>query len=67
MPTAQSASNGSGFVSVHDPETDLQIVMPDPIPLAAVRQLTTMDRSELRNRILVWDDSRQEWVRCRRD
>ncbi len=57
---------GSGFVSMHDPEADLQIVMPDPIPLEAVRQLTAMDRSELRNRMLVWDDSRQEWMRCRR-
>lgn len=60
------APDGSGFVSMHDPDADLQIVMPDPIPLAAVRQLIALDRSELRNRILVWDDSRQEWVRCRR-
>lgn len=65
-PAPRSAPDGSGFVSMYDPDADLQIVMPDPIPLEAVRQLTAMDRSELRNRILVWDDSRQQWVRCRR-
>ncbi|MEV6056349.1 hypothetical protein [Streptomyces sp. NPDC052107] len=58
--------DASGFVSIRDPEADLQLVMPDPVPPDAVRQLMTMDRSELRGRTLVWDDSRQEWFRCRR-
>lgn len=55
-----------GFVSIQDPEADLQLVVPDPIPPDAVRQLMAMDRSELRGRTLVWDDGRQEWFRCRR-
>ncbi|HEY5835643.1 hypothetical protein [Streptomyces sp.] len=65
-PAPRTPRDGSGFVSILDPEADLQLVMPDPIPPEAVRQLTAMDRSELRGRTLVWDDSRQEWLRCRR-
>ncbi|MGW7524110.1 hypothetical protein [Streptomyces sp. NPDC054783] len=65
-PAPRIPPDGSGFVSILDPEADLQLVVPDPIPPDAVRQLTAMDRSELRGRTLVWDDSRQEWLRCRR-
>jgi hypothetical protein len=56
----------SAYVSILDPEADLQLVVPEPIPPDAVRQLAAMDRSELRGRTLVWDASRQEWFRCRR-
>ncbi|MGW1030359.1 hypothetical protein ACWD4J_43125 [Streptomyces sp. NPDC002577] len=65
-PAPRIPPDGSRFVSILDPEADLQLVMPDPISPEAVRQLTAMDRSELRGRTLVWDDSRQEWLRCRR-
>ncbi|WP_405803321.1 hypothetical protein [Streptomyces sp. NBC_01187] len=56
----------SGYVSIVDPDADLQLVVPDPMPPDAVRQLVAMDRSELRGRTLVWDVGRQEWFRCRR-
>jgi hypothetical protein len=68
-PLAVSTDDGnidSKYLSIVDPEENIQLVVPDPVPLAAVRQLAAMDRSELRGQILVWDRSRQEWYRCRR-
>lgn len=64
--TTPPAPSTSGHLSITDPEVDLQLVVPDPIPPEAVRQLAAMDRSELRGRTLVWDEGRQEWFRCRR-
>ncbi|MFI2318488.1 hypothetical protein [Streptomyces sp. CB00072] len=61
-PTAAPAE----YLSVLDPETDLHLVVPDPVPANALRQLAAMDRTELRGRTLVWDESREEWLPCRR-
>ncbi|MFB9452389.1 DUF4339 domain-containing protein [Streptomyces antimycoticus] len=54
------------YLSVLDPETELHLVVPDPVPASALRQLAAMDCTELRGRTLVWDESREEWLPCRR-
>ncbi|MFB7915494.1 hypothetical protein [Streptomyces sp. NPDC056061] len=61
-----SARAASEYLSVLDPEADLHLVVPDPVPPDALRRLAAMDRTELRGRTLVWDESRGEWFRCRR-
>ncbi|MBT2543130.1 hypothetical protein J7E99_21110 [Streptomyces sp. ISL-44] len=63
---APVAAPPTEYLSVLDPETDLHLVVPDPVPASALRQLAAMDRTELRGRTLVWDASREEWFPCRR-
>ncbi|WP_405015809.1 DUF4339 domain-containing protein [Kitasatospora sp. NBC_00070] len=66
-PVATPPTTGpTEYLSVLDPETDLHLVMPDPVPASALRQLAAMDRTELRGRTLVWDEGRGEWLPCRR-
>jgi hypothetical protein len=55
----------AGYIRIVDPDTGLQLIVPDPVPPDAVRKLLIMDRSELGNRILVWDTARTEWFACR--
>jgi hypothetical protein len=50
------------YLSITDPEFDVQLLVPEPIPPQAVRQLVIMDRSELRGRTLWWDEGRREWL-----
>ncbi|WP_067284410.1 hypothetical protein [Streptomyces jeddahensis] len=61
-----STPAASEYLSVIDPESDLHLVVPDPIPAKALRHLAAMDQTELHGRTLVWDESREEWLRCRR-
>ncbi|MFG2235813.1 hypothetical protein ACGFNX_38430 [Streptomyces sp. NPDC048723] len=63
---APPAAAPTEYLSVLDPETDLHLVVPDPVPASALRELAAMDRTELRGRTLVWDASREEWFPCRR-
>ncbi|MFF9347220.1 hypothetical protein [Streptomyces sp. NPDC014734] len=66
VPAHPAPPAASEYVSVLDPEADLHLVVPDPVPPEALRRLAAMDRAELRGRTLVWDESRGEWFRCRR-
>ncbi|MFI7672225.1 hypothetical protein [Actinophytocola sp. NPDC049390] len=52
--------------SILDPDHDVRIIGPDPMPAEAVRQLATMDRAEIDGHVLVWNDDTRTWHRYRR-
>ncbi|MBW4722161.1 hypothetical protein [Saccharothrix obliqua] len=52
-------------LSILDPDHDLHIIGPDPLPEAAVRQLALM-APEVDGHVLIWDDETQTWQRYRR-
>ncbi|MDF3150283.1 hypothetical protein, partial [Streptomyces sp. T21Q-yed] len=60
------ASTATEYVSIADPDEDIQLIAPDPVPPAALRRLVHLDVAELRGRTFIWDESRQEWFPCRR-
>ena len=48
--------------AVVDPDEDVQLIMPDPVPAEALRQLVDMPRDELRGRVLVWSSESGRWI-----
>lgn len=52
--------------SLLDPDHDVRIIGPDPMPAEAVTQLAVMDRSEIDGHVLVWNDDTKTWHRYRR-
>ncbi|MFS4092490.1 hypothetical protein [Streptomyces sp. AF1A] len=60
------APEATQYVCIADPDEDIQLIAPDPVPPAALRRLLHLDVAELRGRTFIWDESRQEWFPCRR-
>jgi hypothetical protein len=52
--------------SILDPDHDVRIIGPDPMPTEAVIQLAIMDQSEIDGHVLVWNDDTKTWHRYRR-
>ena len=50
LPVAGQPAPATGYIRIADPCTGLQIIVPEPIPLEAIRALRTMDMSELKDR-----------------
>lgn len=53
-------------ISILDPDRDVRIIGPDPMPTEAVLQLAIMDQSDIDGHVLVWDDDEKTWHRYRR-
>lgn len=62
----QLTDGTSEHTSIHDPDRDVHIMGPDPLPVEAVIQLTVMDQSEIDGHVLVWNDDTKTWHRYRR-
>lgn len=48
--------------AVVDPAEDVHLIVPDPVPAEALRQLVDMPRAELRGRVLVWSTESGRWM-----
>jgi hypothetical protein len=53
-------------LSFFDPEHDVRIVAPDPVPREAIRQLSLMRPADVKGHVLIWDKEGQSWRRYRR-
>ncbi|MHA4818233.1 hypothetical protein ACXZ65_28180 [Streptomyces aculeolatus] len=63
---ADEPAAGTEYVSITDPDEDIQLIAPAPVPPAALRRLVHLDVAELRGRTFIWDEGSQEWLPCPR-